>query len=145
MGTYRVVLVRMNLGRSVWVRSFNCDMYWPSLNVCWENSGFGLGGFNIGGVLIKRGKGLCVSLVHVLVYIYICILLRVYTYIHIYIYTCLKRSTSLLSRQNDQSSGGRRRRSPRPGHRLFGPGGALGPPRGLIRRIQNRRNRERGP
>ena len=24
---------------------FNCDMYWPLLNMYWENSGFGLGGF----------------------------------------------------------------------------------------------------
>ena len=31
------------------VRSFNCDMYWPLLNMYWESSGFGLGVFCIGG------------------------------------------------------------------------------------------------
>ena len=30
------------------VRSFNCDVYWPLLNMYWESSGFGLG-FNNGG------------------------------------------------------------------------------------------------
>ena len=31
------------------MRSCNCDMYWPLLNMYWENSGFGLGG---GGLIL---------------------------------------------------------------------------------------------
>ena len=33
------------------MRSFDCDVYWPLLNMHWEKSGFGLGGVNIGGGL----------------------------------------------------------------------------------------------
>ena len=54
-------------------RSFNCDMYWPLLNMYWESSGFGLQGFLLGfyirGCFTNSGKGLryihmyvCVSL-----------------------------------------------------------------------------------
>ena len=32
--TSKVVLIRMNLGRSVWVRSVNCDTYGPLLTIC---------------------------------------------------------------------------------------------------------------
>ena len=51
------------------MRSFNCDMYWPLLNMYWESSGFGLGGFYIngGGVRIG-GKGLYR---HMYIYIYV--------------------------------------------------------------------------
>ena len=31
------------------MRSFNCDMSWPLLNMYWESSGFGLGGYVFGG------------------------------------------------------------------------------------------------
>ena len=37
------------------LRSFNCDMYWPLLNMYWESSGFGLEVFNIRGALTNRG------------------------------------------------------------------------------------------
>ena len=40
------------------VRSFHCYMYWPLLDMHWENSGFGLGEFNNGGGSNKRGRGL---------------------------------------------------------------------------------------
>ena len=41
------------------MRSVNRDMYWRLLNMCWESSGFGLGGgFNIRGGSSKRGRGL---------------------------------------------------------------------------------------
>ena len=39
--------------------SFMC---WPLLNVYWENSEFGRGGFNFGGGFVKMGKGLHVYL-----------------------------------------------------------------------------------
>ena len=39
------------------MRIFDCDMYWPLLNMSWESSGFGLGGFILAGVLYS-GKGL---------------------------------------------------------------------------------------
>ena len=42
-------------------------MYWPFLNMYWENSGVGLGGFNSGGALINAGGD--------------------YIYIYMYIYT----------------------------------------------------------
>ena len=39
------------------MRSFKCDMYWPLLNMYWENSGFGLGGFDVwGGAAINGGR-----------------------------------------------------------------------------------------
>ena len=37
------------------VRSFNCDMYWPLLNMYWESSGFGRVG---GGVILGAGETL---------------------------------------------------------------------------------------
>ena len=48
LGDLKSSPIRMYLGRSVWMRSFRCDMHWPLLDTYWENSGFGLGGFNIG-------------------------------------------------------------------------------------------------
>ena len=38
--------------------SFNCDMYWPLLNMYWESSGFGLGRVLILGGFCNGGKGL---------------------------------------------------------------------------------------
>ena len=33
------------------------EFYWPLLNMYWESSGFGLGGFYIGEGFTNRGKG----------------------------------------------------------------------------------------
>ena len=55
------------------MRSFNCDMYWPRLNMYWESSGFGLGVFYIRGVYCW-GEGI----IHTHIYIY------AYAYVYLY-------------------------------------------------------------
>ena len=45
------------------MRSFHCDLYWPRVNMYWENSGFGLGGcFNIGGASINVEGITCICM-----------------------------------------------------------------------------------
>ena len=72
LGSSKVVLIRLDFWRWAKVRSCNCDMYWPLSNMYWERSGFGLGGFILGG-FCTRGKGLDM-------YMYI------HRYIHIHLY-----------------------------------------------------------
>ena len=43
------------------MRSFDCDMYWPLLNMYWESSGFLLRGFYIRVGLLLGGRGYHIS------------------------------------------------------------------------------------
>ena len=50
--------MRLVLGRSAQVRSFNCDMYWLRLNRSSENSGFGRRRFLYQGGGLYWGEGI---------------------------------------------------------------------------------------
>ena len=69
LGSFKVDLMPMGFWGWAQVRSFNCDMYSRNLNMCWESSGFGLGGFNIGGAVINGGG----DYICIYIYIHICI------------------------------------------------------------------------
>ena len=80
------------------MRSFNCNMYWPLLNMHWEISGFGLGVFTLGGVLVSGGTD-DIHVTYVCAYVHIfactqvhahtgsmqvCVHIRLYSHVHVY-------------------------------------------------------------
>ena len=51
------------------MRSFNCEMYLSLLNMYWESSGFGLGGFILGEVYYWGEGIICIYIYTQIMYV----------------------------------------------------------------------------